>query len=276
MKLWAAALSLIAGLALAQPSTLTVTYLANEGFLLEGGGGKVLVDALFGAGLSGYPVVPSAVRKRLEAAEAPFDDVDLVLATHFHGDHFDAAAVRRFLQASPGTLFVSTHQAVSRLREAGFTNERQLAARLPAEGEVEALSAGSVQLQIFNLHHGRDRRPPVENLGFLITVADQRVLHIGDTEVTVGDVAALQLASRQIDIALLPVWFLTYPEWMAVTRTLEAGQIIGMHLAEPTASARYFGPEGSYEGRLARIEKEFPSAQVATEPGARYRFNRRP
>ncbi len=70
------------------PAELEITYVANEGFLLAGGGKKVLIDALFDGGIAGYPTIPDELRPSLEQARPPFDGVDLVLATHFHGDHF--------------------------------------------------------------------------------------------------------------------------------------------------------------------------------------------
>ena len=45
----------------------TITYLANEGFLIESDGTRVLVDALFGEGLEHYAAVPAPERAALEA-----------------------------------------------------------------------------------------------------------------------------------------------------------------------------------------------------------------
>ena len=39
-----------------------------------------------------------------------------MLASHHHGDHFDAEAVARHLASNPGARFVSTRQAVDRLQ----------------------------------------------------------------------------------------------------------------------------------------------------------------
>jgi hypothetical protein len=80
---------------------LEVTYLANEGFMIAGGGRKILIDALFGEGLDGYAVVSPAQRALLEQAREPFADVDAVFATHFHDDHFNAAAVLAHLMRNP-------------------------------------------------------------------------------------------------------------------------------------------------------------------------------
>lgn len=171
-----------------------ITYLANEGFLLAGGGEKVLVDALFGDGLAGYAVVPAELRSKLEAAQPPFDGVDLVLATHFHDDHFDPRAVGRFLAAAPQARFVSTPQAVERLRTEydGFEGiAPRVRAVLPAEGDAERLESDGVALTVYNLHHGRGR--PIENLGFLVEVGGARLLHVGDTMVDAEELAVLDL-----------------------------------------------------------------------------------
>ena len=45
------------------------------------------------------------------------DNVDLILATHNHADHFDPIAVGRHLRANPEARFVSTKQAVKSLRD---------------------------------------------------------------------------------------------------------------------------------------------------------------
>ena len=76
-----------------QSPSLTVEYLANEGVLISSGSSSVLIDGLFGDGLPGYATVPPAVRDSLERALGRFGDIDLVLVTHVHRDHFSAPAV---------------------------------------------------------------------------------------------------------------------------------------------------------------------------------------
>ncbi len=132
------------------PLAVSVTYLANEGFLLAAGPLQVLIDGLFDDGIDGYPAVPEAIRQRLEAGSGPWAVIDLVLATHHHGDHFDAIDVR-----------------------------------------------------VLNLHHG-DRDPPGENLGYVVTIEDTRILHFGDTEATLEDFRPYIDELQDADIALLP------------------------------------------------------------------------
>lgn len=51
------------------PSSVGITYIANEGFLLASGEQKVLIDALFREGVSGYAVVPPVTREELKRVQ---------------------------------------------------------------------------------------------------------------------------------------------------------------------------------------------------------------
>ena len=265
----AAALAEEAKTAVAEPlapevQTVDVTYLGNEGFLIAAGDRKVLVDALFGDGIDGYPVVPPTPRRQLEAAAGDFAGVDLVLATHYHDDHFDAQAVARHLRANPDARFVSTRQAVERLRQ--LPDFDQLADRVegywPAEGERVSMEHGGIAVTILNLHHGRDRRPEVQNLGFLIDLGGLQLLHVGDTEVDEADVRPYRLAEEAVDVFFVPSWFFGSLRWRPVLAEVDAGARVVMHLAEPTAPASWFGPAGSREKRLAGIREVDPEAVV--------------
>jgi L-ascorbate metabolism protein UlaG (beta-lactamase superfamily) len=213
----------------AEAPELKATYLANEGFLLEAAGRKVLVDALVGRNPL-YIIMSPATRRRLETAQGPFAGVDLVLATHYHADHFDAAAVARHLAANPKAVFVSTPQAVAALRQLpGFAAfQDRVRTSLPAEGRRETFP--DLGLEVLNLHHGRDRKPPVENLAFVIQLGPFKVLHVGDTEASAKEFAAYGLAKDGIDLALLPDWLLLYERWQGVVEAVAPRRLAAMHL----------------------------------------------
>ena len=239
-----------------------VTYLANEGFLLAAGDEKVLVDALF-PGLQGYPRVPGELRKKLDRGDAPFDGVDLVLATHFHGDHFGAREVGEFLDSS-AALFVSTPDAVELLEKHAGSDLRTMAL-YPNTGATSEVEIGGIDLTVLNLHHGLRRRH-IQNLGFIIEMGGLKLLHVGDTEVSVEDVLAYDLAGEEIDVALVPIWFLAEPTWQGVVEAIAPGHVVAMHLASPDAPASWFGTAGSRTKRLERVRGHYPDVWIPTEP----------
>ncbi|HSR51372.1 MAG TPA: MBL fold metallo-hydrolase [Acidobacteriota bacterium] len=252
---------------------VTITHLGNEGFLLEGGGKKVLVDALYD-GLRGYVTPPPDLRNRLLAAEDGFADVDLVLATHHHDDHFSPDPVNYYLEANSKAEFLSTPQAVARL---GLDSADGLLQRvrgvLPEEGKIEERTLNGVRVQILNLHHGRNRNPQVQNLGFIIHLGGRRVLHIGDTMATVEDWAPLEMEAQPVDVALVPAWYMTFPAFIEVIREqLQPKHIAAMHVADKHAPEAYFGRYESQAKQIATLKRIFPSAQVFTKPGQSHRY----
>jgi len=257
---------------------LEVTYLANEGFLIETTGTRVLIDALFGAGLPGYPAVPAAVRSRLEGGEGEFAGVTVALATHFHGDHFDSGAVARFLTANQKAVFISTPQAAARfkseVREAASLMPR-FRRVLPVPGETESLNIGGVEVLAFNLHHG-SRTPPVENLGLMVTLGGRSFLHLGDTEAKMEDFRPYLNLMHGVDVAILPFWFLT-SEWRAemVRDEIRPEAIVVAHLPKATAETGYFGRWQNYDNVVEMLLEAFPQAHILRRTGDRRRFDPR-
>ncbi|MDH3746431.1 MAG: MBL fold metallo-hydrolase [Acidobacteriota bacterium] len=253
------------------PVGVKITYLANEGFLLVSGEQKVLIDALF-PGITHYSAVPEPTRSRLESAKPPFDGVDLVLATHFHDDHFGAREVARHLAAS-GAVFLSTPQVAELLRPKLTGRAANIWAHFPEEGERTTVSHAGIDVTILNLHHGRDRNPPVENLGFLLELGGLRILHIGDTEVSKNDIRPYRLNEAQIDVALVPSWFLAEPQWQGVVEEIQPARVVAMHLATAKAPRSWFGSAGSRARRVEGIRVAFPSVWIPTEPLETRRFS---
>ena len=126
----AAAPILLALAASPAPPEVRVTYLANEGVLIDGPC-AVLVDALQRDSLGSYARHPPDVQEKLETARPPFDKVELALATHYHLDHWDPGAIARFLGSNPRAVFASTPEATAMMPYA--VRERVKALR-PAEG----------------------------------------------------------------------------------------------------------------------------------------------
>jgi L-ascorbate metabolism protein UlaG (beta-lactamase superfamily) len=249
---------------------LEVTYIANEGFFLEGGGKKILIDALLDDGIEGYVGTPASLRPALERAQPPFDSTNLILATHHHGDHFGPRAVSRHLGFNRNASFVSTPQAVEALKQV-LGNVPSVLERVqavePTEGERLRLRENGIDLQVLNLHHGRRRSPPVQNVGYLFTIGGLKVLHVGDTEATAEDFRPYALADEKIDVAFIPSWFLSSESWLGVVRNeIQPRKIVVMHIPARDAPAGYFG-EGSYDEEIQAIKEEFPEAVILTEPG---------
>ncbi len=243
----------------AAAAALEVTYLANEGFMIAGGGRKALIDALFREGVDGYAAPSPATRELLEQARSPFDGVDVALATHYHDDHFDAEAVLAHLTNNPQAFFFSTNQAADKLRATGQFDafKTRVVATLPKEGERFHSGHRSLYVQLLNIHHGRGR--PIENLGFIVEIAGKRVLHIGDSDAEAAVFQKYELVKDRIDVAFLPFWYFLNDDFKrAVREQIQPRHIVVMHIELDTFLNRV--RTGAWQKMWARIKAEFPNA----------------
>lgn len=272
----------------APPDSALIAYIANEGVMLVAAGKTVLIDALFRDGVSGYETVASSMREALERGIGAFSGVELVLASHHHPDHFDAAAVLRHLANNPIARFVSTRQASALLDAAsaagtegalktsvGGVDQTASLERVvgvwPEEGRDTLLAFGDIELRVLNLHHGRDFDPPVENLGLLVNAGGFKALHVGDTEAGVEDFAAYRLADEGIHLAFLPYWKLLEEDGVRLVREIGAEHVFAIHVPAAEAPTSWFGRAGSREALVADLERRVPGVIVLEEAGETHR-----
>jgi L-ascorbate metabolism protein UlaG (beta-lactamase superfamily) len=238
-------------IAAAQPAP-AVEYLANEGVLVTGGDIAVVIDGLFGDGLPEYPVLPTATRDSLEAALGRFGDIDVVLVTHRHDDHFDPAAVTRHLEANPEAVLIAPGDAVAafppdQLERYG---ERIQPLDLPP-GSYVRLDMGGFAVEALGLPHAE-----IGHVGYRIELPGLTVLHLGDAEPAPADLAAFLEGRPGPDVALVPHWVLSGPGGPAILEAIGADCTAAFHLERDGGDI------------VARLAERVPSAVVLEEPGA--------
>lgn len=191
---------------------LTLTYVGCEGVLVRSDSGSVLIDGLYGEEAAPFGVPDASVLDRLRDAKPPFDHIDVILATHFHGDHFDPTAVARHLRANPNAHFISTTQATVQVMEAthGLLGHRVHGIQAD-EGVIVQRDVGSVHVEAFGLSHGKVHYADVQHLGFLVSMGAHSLIHLGDGIIDEKALRAAGAMDRDIDVGVLPFWFLTYP-----------------------------------------------------------------
>jgi L-ascorbate metabolism protein UlaG (beta-lactamase superfamily) len=259
-------------LAVPKPDGLEVTYLGNEGFVVRSGSQTILLDALFGAGLPDYDRVPATAAHDIETAKSPFANINALLISHIHPDHFDLPSTMRFLKSHPATVVVAPGQVSKEIRKALTGDPRALSQIHTApwkEGTIVTHDEGGVQVGSFPLTHGK-----VENAAYLVVLNGRTVLHIGDADLPMKDLAQFGLSHRYIDVAFIPFWQLTEDSERVRTQ-IGAKVIIPMHLiVNPTteSSKAYMEHVSGRDGMLRQIRSAFPNADVFSTPLETRRF----
>ncbi|MDH4273189.1 MAG: MBL fold metallo-hydrolase [Candidatus Aminicenantes bacterium] len=192
-----------------QKEPLVLRYVANSGVLVGSGETKLLVDALFDKPNPEYRAPTPELLDKIRKGEAPFDGVDLVLVTHNHPDHFDAALAVRFLEARPEPVLLAPADAVEAMRKVAADwakiEPRVVAIDLQV-GEKESKDLKGVSVTAFRTLHSGDQEAPM-NLMYLVDLGGWRVFHEGDSTGNVDEYRAFGLGKDPIDLALVHFWF---------------------------------------------------------------------
>jgi L-ascorbate metabolism protein UlaG (beta-lactamase superfamily) len=210
----------------------TVIYVGNSGFLVTTGRHKVLVDGIFQAISTEY-TQPVNVVELITDAGYPFANIDLILATHGHRDHFNFERVRDYLNKNTQTRFLSTSEAAEGLLMTAGLEKRVTNIRLKP-GEKQEQIVNGIRVVAYSLSHGYTK-PGEEypNLGFLVEVDKIKFFHSGDMDsdvVKVRDLEKLGLPEEGIDIAFLPHWlFRSAGGYSYVLKGIPASHYIPMH-----------------------------------------------
>lgn len=239
--------------------TLTIKYLANEGVFLSDGKVGVLIDSLFRDGVAGYQRLEPETLEKLETVAAPFDQVRLVLVTHKHRDHFNAESVSRHMTANPEAKLVTSTQVAEVIQA---TNEDfdaiqgRVKAITPAHDELITVEHAGIKVELFRVSHGSGRFAGVENLGYIVTIGGQRVLHIGDAELGDGAFEPVKRFAKDIDVALLPYWWMGSRSGRAcIAEALPNAHLVAFHIES-----------GKAVQIAEKIKKNLPAATVFTTP----------
>jgi L-ascorbate metabolism protein UlaG (beta-lactamase superfamily) len=187
------------------PNQTTVTFVGNSGFLVTIGEYKILIDGIFTGFASEY-IQPTEIQELIANAQPPFDNIDLILVTHAHDDHFNIKRVSDYLLKNPGTAFVSTPGAADSLLRRPQLKDRVTSISLKS-GESRELSVNGIRVVAYDISHGfGPNGETYPNLGFLVDVDGVKFFHTGDMDpsiVTATYLKMLGLPEEKIDIAFL-------------------------------------------------------------------------
>lgn len=210
-----------------------VTYIANEGVLIQSGEQKVIIDALFDKYYDDYLHPSEELLEKMIAGEAPYDGVDVLLSTHIHRDHFAPTVTGRFLKNHPETMLISSAQLARSVAE-DYTDGASVVSQMEGLGrdtQIHQKEVKDIKIWAFFIYHAGGRRTQsIENMGFLIELDGKRILHLGDSDMDLKRYAELNLKSMDVDIAMVPYWYMADEVGIKIIKeTIQPKHLLGIH-----------------------------------------------
>jgi L-ascorbate metabolism protein UlaG (beta-lactamase superfamily) len=187
-------------------STLDVTFIANCGFLLTDGNHKVLIDAIFSEGSGMFTTPPDEILLKERDAEEPFNNIDILLSTHYHADHINADYEAEHLLNDTLSRWLGPPQVYDLLTETNNFDEIQerLFPLLPETGEKIDTALNLFSFRVLRLVHYNNPENIIQNLGFIFTLGNINIFHPGDGFLNdTTEITNLDLATDSIDLLFL-------------------------------------------------------------------------
>jgi L-ascorbate metabolism protein UlaG (beta-lactamase superfamily) len=187
---------------------LQAAWIGHSTVLLKIDGFTILTDPVFSsrAGIHLAGVASIGVKRLVEPALdlMGLPEVDLVLLSHAHMDHFDLPSLR-YLESKKRTVVTATHTA-DLLRVRNYKQVHEI-------GWGQEVRVGPALIRAVEVNHwgARVRTDTFRGFnGYVIEVGRHRVLFAGDT----ADTHKLRgiTDSRGIDLALMPIG--AYDPWV--------------------------------------------------------------
>ena len=236
------------------PDPIRLTWIGHATVLIESGGRRFLTDPFLRGRLGPLR------RRGGPVDQAAIGNVDAVLLSHAHPDHFD----RQSLRSLAGDPVVIVPNGLGRVVERmGFVTQELAADDRTVIGGVEVVAVPA--------HHGRwPRHPTATTLGFLVG-GSPSVYFAGDTSAFAG----LGALAGRVDVALLPIgsWGPHYAPWHLGPRgaarladTIGARVVVPIHWGTlyPAGLARVWG--SPLERPARRFVEACAALAPATEP----------
>ena len=248
-------------------------YMANEAVMVTDGDTKVLFDPLYLESYGQYLLVPEAMRAALFAGDEPFNGVDAIFVSHFHGDHFSADDMLSLLVAQPDIILYAPQQAVLAMRSIAAREQESVFDRvngvaLEYQDPPVTLSMDKLKVEAVRIPHSGwpTDRLNVQNIVWRVTLDERSVVvHMGDADSHDVHFARDTDYWSQVspNMAFPPYWFFGSREGRSILENrVGAKRNVGIHVPR------------AIPGDLMQRPRPLRGADLFMVPGETRRINR--
>ncbi len=244
---------------------MKIVYEANMGFFIETNHKMLSIDLLCNP--EGYPYLPTNA-ETLEAvttAKAPFADMDCMLHTHWHPDHFDASHIESYLRAGGKAKILLPRQTadlinksyVSRFQEQFILLDDNMDGKRVYEDQDLTISAYGFS------HEGKDSED-VDTWGYLIQLEGKTIFHVGDARIQDKNYEKWGFNAMDLDLLIVPFPYIARKDGVTlIKKHLDAKKIIVSHL--PPEEKDEFAWRAITIRRAGREKEKFDEIAVLTD-----------
>jgi len=203
-----------------------INCLTNIGVEIKSENQSIVVDAFFHKEFGHLGALDSMQLKEFAQAKPPYSNLDAVLATHFHADHFNLELSLSHLEANNKTILITTFEALEKAKIID-----RVMSYSPSVGKDNKFKVKNFSIRaIGTKHFGTPPWSEAQNNAYLITIQGKNILHFGDGAITIENLKYFESIDT-IDLAILPVAEMTQPKQRKLIATyLSPKKILAAHI----------------------------------------------
>ncbi|SDY97122.1 MBL fold metallo-hydrolase [Tindallia californiensis] len=251
-----------------QEKTERIQYIANSGVLVEIGSKRILIDALTKSKIPMFKSTPEDIYQQLLNQEPPYDQIDFLLVTHQHSDHFDAERVLSFLRNSQKTKIIAPEEVIFSLRkEAPDVSSERLYGMNPALGQSETIYLEGLRIKGMAMRHEGETDTAILHLAYLMD-GGKKVMHLGDAAPEKENFDTFQLKEEVVDVLLANFPYAGIPKARQLVREYIAPKKMAViHLPDPDKDR--WGWRKATQKSYLRSKQDFVKTVFFKEMGER-------
>ncbi len=225
---------------LCENDSISLTYIANCGFLIELNDQKIIVDGLFKLGHNRYPTPDTIEQRLLVSNQYPFNDIDLILVSHTHVDHFDKEMVMACMLNNPCARLICPRQVIDSLsKNATIYNEikTRIIGCTPDPYTSQLIHIDNIDIYACRFAHvGGERFKDVQNIAYLISGNGKSVFHTADIDPgQIDKYSGIKISELNVDISLINEDFAKIENAGSARSFINAKFNVAMHLPDSIA-----------------------------------------
>lgn len=228
---------------------------------------KILIDSLCDSSIPIYKNPPAPIKEAMITGIAPFNDIEVLLFTHQHSDHFDPVSTSFFLKNHVDTRVISSPEVIAKLNhqfpniEPGRLMEQNLSWGGAGNFETKGLKIKSLAMR----HDGLEYRD-VLNLAYLIETAGKKILHVGDAKPISENYIHYGLNAESIDLLLAPFPYVgLFSARLVIEKYIQPKKVALVHL--PIRELDHQGWIDSTMKNYWKVKNDFIETVFLEEPG---------
>ena len=216
-----------------EKDSIIVTYIANCGFLIEMESTKIIIDGIFTNGFNRYETPDSSTLDLMLKGSAPFDDIDYVLITHKHADHFDSKTVSSFMINNIDSKLICPKQVDDELKknnESYNLFSQRVIECTPQTFISKKINLDALAIIGYRTAHMNERNKHIENVAFLVKIGDKSIFHTGDADPNqIYRYSGKTPSEESIDIAFINGAFVNHKNFKLTNDFINADTNVAMH-----------------------------------------------